>query len=298
MSRAQENIKVVPREVKFAQVQTDCVVVEAETGSNLGGKYWTFSSSSTDYYVWYNVDAGSVDPAPAGKTGIEVAISAGDSASAVAAAVAAAIDAETGLASIVDPKKDSRVIVKVLEYAAGTPAAAGDVTGHVFVSIHVGFSHDFGFTDGDLELAIDQQLLDVGAHQAGTEIVTSLVTGVNIELPVVLKEMSADNIERLIELTTGGSLTPSGGTKLIGYGSGQNFSNVADKCGRLILHPAALPDNDRSEDYCCWLAYPKVDSLAFSGENPQTISVTFRVYRDDFIPSAFDKIAKGDHLQY
>jgi len=295
MSRAQENIKVEPMEVKFKQVQTDCVQVEADVAGSLGGLYWTFSSSSTSYYVWYDTGA-DVDPAPGG-TGIEVSISADDNADAVATAVVAAIDAVPGLASIIDPRKSNRVIVKVLEYAAGTPAAAGDVTGHMFENVHLGFNHDWGFTDGDLELTIDQQLLDVSAHQSGTEVLTSLITGLNAELSVALKEISAENYERLIELTSGGAFTPVSGTKLQGFGSGQNFDNVLDNAGRLILHPARLPDNDASEDFVCWLAYPKLDSVTFSGENPQLINVTFRVFRDEFINEEINKVAIGDHTQ-
>jgi len=178
-----------------------------------------------------------------------------------------------------------------------TPAAAGDVTGHMFESVHLGFDHDFGFTDGDLELSVDQQLLDVTAHQSGTEILTSLVTGLNAELSVALKEISDENLEVLIDNTSGGAFTPGSGTKIQGFGSGQNFSNVLDKAGRLILHPARLPDNDTSEDFCCWLAYPKLDSFTFSGENPQLINVTFRVFRDEFINEEVNKVAIGDHTQ-
>ncbi len=297
MSRAQENIKVEPMEVKFCQVQTDCIVVEA--GSvGLSAKYFTFSSSTVDYYVWYNTGA-SVDPALAGKTGIEVEILATDTQAAVATAVVTAVNAVAGLLALVDPRNTGRVILKVLEYVAGTHAAAGTTTAHVFVPIHDGFAHDFGYTDGDLELTLDQQLLDVTAHQTGTEILTALVTGMNVELAVALKEVSADNLERLIELTTGGAMTPPGvgATKLQGYGSGQNFLNVMDKAGRLILHPARLADSIVTDDLCCWLAYPKVDSLMFSGENPKMINVTFRVFRDDFIDEAVNKVAIGDHTQ-
>jgi len=295
MSRSQENIKLEPMEVKFAQVQTDCIIVEP--GLGLDDLYWTFSSSSTAYYVWYNVDAGGVDPAVAASTGIEVAVLSTDNQAAVATKVAAAIVLVAGLTALVDPKNDGRVILKVLEYAAGVHAAAGDVTGHTFVPVHDGFFHDFGYTEGDLELTMDQQLLDITAHQTGTDILTSLVTGMNVELGVALKEISDSNIERLIDLTTGGSFTPGAGTKLQGYGFGQNNLNVLDKSGRLILHPARLADTDTSEDFCCWLSYPKVDSFAFSGENPELINVTFRVFTDDFIDEAVNKVAIGDHTQ-
>jgi len=297
MGRTQEDIKVDPHKVLFAQVQTDCIEVEAETGTNLGGKYWIFSSSSEDFYVWYDVDNASTDPAVAGKTEIEVNISAGDLKKDVALAVVAAINAVSGLKAIVDPKNSGRVILKVLEYAAGTPAANGNLTGHSFQSVHVGFSHDFGFTDGDIEPTLDQQLLDITAHQSGTEILTSIVTGMNAEFSISLKQYSDDNLKRLVEDTTGGAYTPSGGTKIQGYGSGQNFKSVLEKAGRLILHPVAVLDSDKSKDVCFWLAYPKMDSITFSGENPTLVNVTFRVFRDEFINSVADKVAFGDHTQ-
>lgn len=43
----------------------------------LSGKYWTLNAPSGEYYVWWNTGS-SVDPAPAGKIGIEVAITASD----------------------------------------------------------------------------------------------------------------------------------------------------------------------------------------------------------------------------
>lgn len=44
-----------------------------DVSGSLNNKYWTFSSITTDYYVWYNVNSGGLDPSPGG-TGIEVAI--------------------------------------------------------------------------------------------------------------------------------------------------------------------------------------------------------------------------------
>lgn len=52
----------------------------------------------TEYYVWYNLDAGGVDPAIGGKTGIEVAITTGQS----AADVANATDTEITSAAAAD----------------------------------------------------------------------------------------------------------------------------------------------------------------------------------------------------
>lgn len=59
------------------------VTLNAESTLN-GGEYFNISSSSTDYYVWYDIDNGSSDPTVSGRTGIEVDIASGDTAAQVA----------------------------------------------------------------------------------------------------------------------------------------------------------------------------------------------------------------------
>lgn len=298
MSRSQQDIKVDPQKVILAQKATFCVAVEADVSASLDGLYWNlFAASGAAYYVWYNVDGASTDPTPGG-AGLEVNITTGASAATVAAAVSAVIDAEADFSSVVNPRNAAQVIVKTATYEDAAIPTAGSTTGHGFLKIHEGFELDMGFTDGDLELTMDQQLLDVTAHQSGTDILTSLVTGNNVELSVAFKEYSEANLNKLIKDTSGGSYTPIGGTELRGYGTGQNFSNVLDKSLRVILHPARIADtNDRSKDLCLLLAYPKPDSVTFSGENPTLLNFTFRVFQDDFVDSAVNKVALGDHLQ-
>lgn len=58
----------------------------------LGGKYFTINSPYTRYYVWYDVNYISTDPAPVGKTGVEVSIANTDSAETVASKTAAAVN--------------------------------------------------------------------------------------------------------------------------------------------------------------------------------------------------------------
>lgn len=75
--------------------------VSAQAGgaaSNLQSTYFTLSSPTVDYYVWFNVGGEGVDPAPGG-TGIEVTLSAGDSDSDVATAIATAVDAIAAFAA-------------------------------------------------------------------------------------------------------------------------------------------------------------------------------------------------------
>jgi len=62
--------------------------------SSLNGKYFLLSSATgVNYYVWFNVDTASTDPAIAGLTAVPVAIAGGDSAATVGAALASAVDA-------------------------------------------------------------------------------------------------------------------------------------------------------------------------------------------------------------
>jgi hypothetical protein len=55
--------------------------------------YWTFSTSTTNYYVWQNIDGGGTDPAPGG-TGIEVQIKSTNSNIDVAIANAQAVNGD------------------------------------------------------------------------------------------------------------------------------------------------------------------------------------------------------------
>ncbi len=91
----------------FAGHDTDTIPFprdEVTTGAEStlsGGVSFDISSSTTDYYVWYDIDNGSTDPAIAGSTGIEVDISAGDTANQVAAATQTAINANADFSATV-----------------------------------------------------------------------------------------------------------------------------------------------------------------------------------------------------
>lgn len=74
-----------------AEVTT--ITTITDTTVSLQSKSWLLSSTAVNYYVWYNVGGGGVDPALVGKTGIEVSLVAGSTASAVASATAAVLNA-------------------------------------------------------------------------------------------------------------------------------------------------------------------------------------------------------------
>lgn len=74
----------------------ECV---ADVSSSLNDTSFHIDSSSTNYYVWFNVGESGTDPETEGRTGIEVALSENATAADVATAVSSAIDAIEGLSS-------------------------------------------------------------------------------------------------------------------------------------------------------------------------------------------------------
>jgi flagellar hook-associated protein 3 FlgL len=133
-----------------------------------GGEYFTLSSPSTDYYVWYDIDDGSTEPSVAG-TGIEVDIAALDDADAVAAKTASAIDAVTGLgaASVAD-----KVTVTNAVAGAAADAADGDTGFPLFEITTQGTDGD----TGNINIIVGENVeIDINAN--GGEL---FLSGVNI----------------------------------------------------------------------------------------------------------------------
>jgi len=78
-------------------------VTTAAESTLSGGEYFKVSSSTTDYYVWYDIGDLSSNPDLTGRTGIEINIATDDTAADVATKTAAAIDLIADLsASVTD----------------------------------------------------------------------------------------------------------------------------------------------------------------------------------------------------
>lgn len=80
---------------EITRIQT--VAQGGGAGQVTGGDYFRISDTQTNYYIWFDLDNGSTNPSAdnAGRTGIEVNISAGNTAATVATNLAAAINAFT-----------------------------------------------------------------------------------------------------------------------------------------------------------------------------------------------------------
>jgi hypothetical protein len=78
----------------LGQPQVSSVVCGNAASLTTGDYFLLYSANdATTYYVWYNKDTGGGDPALPNKTGVEIAVTTGDTASQVATATKVAIDA-------------------------------------------------------------------------------------------------------------------------------------------------------------------------------------------------------------
>ena len=93
LDEAKHHLGIDPGTAQVLQV----ICTNEDAGGGIGAEYWLMSTPVNDYYVWYDVDDDSEDPAVSNRVGIEVDVDNHDSATAVATATAAALTAVTGI---------------------------------------------------------------------------------------------------------------------------------------------------------------------------------------------------------
>ena len=84
------------------------------------------ANDATEYYVWYDVDAGGTDPALVGKTGIKVSINSADTDIQVATATVSAINTSAGADFTASNVSGTSNTVTIVNDAVGTTTAAAD----------------------------------------------------------------------------------------------------------------------------------------------------------------------------
>lgn len=292
------NIKIEPANASWEIEEAWCVDTVADVSSSLNNKYFKLGKggqSTYSHYAWFNVGGAGVDPAVAGLTDIEVAISANATAAAVATALQAAVDALSDFEAVVDGNH-----VSIYAAAAGESAGAEDgaaATGFTFTQAQEGGVLDLGLLDGDIEVSFEETLFEVTAHQTGTSKIADLRQGVSAEVALTLKESDKAKYKEIF-VSSGGAHTPSGGTEVFGWGKSRQGSNTIVQARRLVLHPVRLDSSDKSDDLCFWKAYVMPESLVYSGENPKTLSLSFKCYLDEEKPDEIEMFAIGDWSQY
>jgi len=292
MSASASNIKIKPINASWVIEEEFCVDMIDSVAADLDGKYFNIYDGSTSYYVWFDLDTTSTDPAPGG-TGIEAAIATGDSVATMLGIVQTAIELGTGYTGRID---DTRLF-SVLDTTEKVLLNAADVDTGLSIGVVVkGGATDLGLLDGNVEPNFTEDLLDVLSHQSGTSILSQLRQGNNADVTLALKECRADLSQAIFE-AGGATFTPPAGTELYGWGDSKQGSNTLSNSRRLVLHPVANDASDHSEDLTFWLAYPNPDSIVYSGEDFNITNVSFTTFLDLGKPKAIRRFAFGDSTQ-
>ena len=295
MASSATNIKIVPVNVSWQLEEKELIDFTGLTSASLDGKFFNGSTAKDAIlnYFWFDLDAGSVDPAPGGRVSVETDIITADVDTDIATKFVAIVDALPGYsASAVG------AVVTMARLAVGKVTDTVDVDSNIAITkCQDGRDFALGLLDGDVETSFEESIFDVVSHQTGVTIKAGLRQGNNATITTVLQEVTSSNLQEFYSAAgaTGGSLTPGGGTLLHGQGSSRQGDNVLIQSARLVFKPVNATDD--LENLTFWRAYPLPGSIVFSGENPQLLTVEWRVFDSENLDTGISLFAFGDQTQ-
>jgi hypothetical protein len=76
------------------------------------------------------------------------------------------------------------------------------------------------------------------------------------------------------------AVTTYGISAVPGWGTSKDFTGQLASAGKLVIHPVVLASTDLSRDITIWKAYPMLDSLTKSAENPLMMALTWKIFPD------------------
>lgn len=119
-------------------------------------------------------------------------------------------------------------------------------------NVHIGVQkikyggEDLGHTSGGCEFAYEPEYTDIVVDLYGNTVVDKALTGEIVRVTVPLAETTLENLKKVIPTATLVEDTDTGKKKLtIGSTAGKKLSESAQE---LVLHPAWLPEDDKSLD--------------------------------------------------
>lgn len=296
---AGSSILLSAADVSWGRREANCITVTV-AATALSAKYFLIDALSSnfgtnvEYYVWFDLDNASVDPAPSGKTAIEVNVVTGDTAAQVATKLKTALEAHANFRASVN---GAEVHVEN-EFKGAVGAAAIDFnTTFTFENTKVGLGGDLGRTSGGVEVSMEAQSVQITSDQTGGLVLDEVFTGSTVSATMSFLEMTPERWETIVGSVTGDTYTPMSGTQLVGYGESRLYQSFFDLGGELVLHPTRLAASDKSKDITFFKCAPKPASINFSGEEPQVMEVEFVALADRGVQTAINLMAFGDSSQ-
>lgn len=117
----------------------------------------------------------------------------------------------------------------------------------------------------------------------------AIVTVTNAATGACTDAVAPDDANFTFEVTTQGI------GAVVGWGKGKDFASMLADAKKLVLHPIQVTASDLTRDVAFWKAYPVIDSIKNSGENPKVVSVTFKIFPDPSRQEAVRLFVFGDH---
>lgn len=279
--------------VTFGAEEETCIT--PATGLT-GGEYFKLSCQDTKYAVYTTVNSVGADPTVTGYTSVAVAVPTSYTVAEWITAFITAIEATDDFLAIASSDSLS-VKVNTLDVGAVLETITDVDTSFDFSVLTTGFGGDLGQTKEGIEVSFEQSKFEVKSNQKGESVLDEILMGLKCSLSMSLLEMTASNWELVVGKGYGDTHTPSGGTKLIGFGDGRMNSSAFALGGKLILHPVNIASSDRTRDVVFHKCLPAPESINFDGTDTQAMSVTFNAYVDDSKDASINIFAFGDWRQ-
>lgn len=243
-----------------------------------GGEYFTLSTPNDKFYVWFNLDAGSVDPAPAGYTEIEVAIATGHTVSDVITACKTAIEL-SGEFLVYESTDGLSFEVECFDIGAVLESVAAGTSGFTVAQSKTGFGGSLGRTKSGIEFTTEVTMKDILSNQTGETPLDTFATGVSVSVSADIMETTPERIKSIIGEGYG-SYKTVGSDDIVGFGTSKLYQSAFGFAGKLIGHPVRLPDTDRSGDFVIWKTVPVPSSITYSGTDEQVVNIDFKALID------------------
>ena len=208
-------------DVSWGRRERNCIETVADIAGSLGGKYFNINaidSTGLDkpYYVWFDSGA-DVDPAPVGRTGIEISYTSGDDETVIATLLVAALEVEADFRAKVSSDDTGAVLIDSELIGKVTVAVDIDTT-FVITQVKSGLGGDLGKTSGGVEVSMETTTVQITSDQTGALVNDEVITGQTVEVTMSLQEMTAARWETVVGSVTGDTFTPVAGTQLVGFG--------------------------------------------------------------------------------
>lgn len=293
---AKTDIKLEAVNVYWGTEKCEKVTFVDDVAGSLTDEYFDINvigsdlESETKYYVLFSGDTPAVDPAPAGKTKIDVTYADGDSASDIAALFVTALSAID-----VEAVQTGGYVVYENYYIGKTTAEVyTNAPSFTFEELVAAKGGSLGATaQGGSTLNMEAQSVDLTSDQTGSLVLGQIYTGSAASIDMSLIEMTKERWETVVGSVTGDVHTPVAGTRLVGYGESRLYQNLFDLGGKLILRPISK-GADKSEDLIFWKSAPLPSTISYSGQDIQGMEVSFVAYNDKSKPAAISLFAQGD----